>query len=86
MSTPPVTSAQAAELLNVPPARTARWVSEGRVHPRGTIPGRGRNGRVPLFDLADFQPLADAYHTRTRHAHTHHLPHEQPSATMNANR
>lgn len=73
----PVTSAQAAELLNVPRKRTAQWVSDGLVHPRGFIRGRGRNGRVPLFDLAAFQPLADAYHARrdtptrtTCHTHT----------------
>lgn len=63
----PVTGREAAELLDVPAKRVAKWIEDGKVRPVGLLPGRSRGGRgVPTFRLDDFRPLADAYHARTR--------------------
>lgn len=60
-----VTSREAAEVLDVPAKRTAKWVEDGKVRPVGLLPGRSRGGRgVPTFRLGDFHPLAEAYHAR----------------------
>lgn len=65
MTTGLVTSKDAAILLGVPPKRVAVWVERGRVMPVGLLPGRSRGGKgVPLFNLEDFTPLAEAYHAR----------------------
>lgn len=79
----PVTSAQAAEILNVPLARVHRWISQGKVHTRGLIPGRGPGGMVRTFELEAFRDLADAYHRR--HA-AGGLQSTGGSGTVNANR
>ena len=79
----PVTSAQAAEILNVPLARVHRWISQGKVHTRGLIPGRGPGGMVRTFELQAFRDLADAYHRR--HAGGG-LQSTSESGTVNANR
>lgn len=64
MKQPPVTSTQAADLLDVPVARVQRWITQGRVRPRGLVRGRGPSGMVRTFDLDDFRPLAERYHAR----------------------
>jgi hypothetical protein len=62
-----VTGRQAAELLDVPPKRVAKWIEDAKVMPVGLVPGRSRGGRgVPTFRLEDFRPLAEAYHARTK--------------------
>lgn len=61
-----VTGREAADLLGVPRKRVAVWIQHERVKPFGLIPGRSRGGHgVPVFNLDDFRPLADAYHARS---------------------
>lgn len=62
-----VTGRVAAELLDVPPKRVAKWIEDQKVMPVGLLPGRSRGGKgVPTFRLDDFRALADAYHARMR--------------------
>jgi hypothetical protein len=62
---------QAAELLGVPKATIATWKHARRVTPRDWIRGRGR--RVPLYDLEDLRPLAEAYLERLERRQTRRL-------------
>lgn len=55
---------EAAKALDVPAAAIADWKTRRRVTPAGLIPGRGRGGLVPLYRLADLEPLAEEYRTR----------------------
>lgn len=55
----------AAALLEVPAQRIYEWHHDRKVTEADTIPGRGRSGRAPLWDLEDLRPLAEAYHRRT---------------------
>jgi len=61
----------AARELGVPPHAIAVWRNRRKVTEADSIPGPGRSGRVPLWDLEDLRPLAEAYHryvaTRRRH-------------------
>lgn len=60
-----VTPAEAEKRLGVPANVIAQWKRRRRITAVGLIPGPGRGGKVPLYRLAELQPLADAYHERT---------------------
>jgi hypothetical protein len=55
---------EAAAALGVPAAAIRDWKTRKRVIPAELLRGRGRGGRVPLWDLADLEPLAEAYKAR----------------------
>lgn len=52
------TTEQAAAELGVPAGTISSWRARGRVNPVDWIPGRGRGGVVPLYDLEDLRRLA----------------------------
>jgi hypothetical protein len=57
-------TAAAAAALDVPAQRIYEWHSRHLVTEADSVPGRGRSGRAPLYDLEDLKPLAEAYHQR----------------------
>lgn len=59
-----VDSKEAAEALGVPASQIYKWKTRHQVTEADSIPGRGRSGRIPLYRLADLQPLAEEYKTR----------------------
>lgn len=65
-------TAEAAAELGVPAHAIAVWRNRKKIIEADSIPGPGRRGRVPLWDLEDLRPLAEAYHRRvaTRRART----------------
>lgn len=63
-----MTADEAAELLGVPVSVIWSWRTRQRVTPIELIRGKGRAGLVPVYDLEDLRPLAEAYRPRPRHA------------------
>ncbi|HWJ09061.1 MAG TPA: hypothetical protein VNS46_06760 [Nocardioides sp.] len=61
-----VTTAEAADLLDVPADRIARWKYDGKIVPVGILRGRGRGGQVPIYRLEELRPLAERYHATRR--------------------
>jgi hypothetical protein len=59
-----VDSKEAAEALGVPAAQIYVWKSRHQVTEADSIRGRGRAGRIPLYRLADLEPLAEEYRAR----------------------
>lgn len=58
------TTKDAAAELGVPESAIWKWRHRGQVEPRDWIAGRGGHGTVPLYDLEDLRPLAEARHAR----------------------
>lgn len=64
-----LTAGEAGAQLGVPAGTINLWKHRKRIAPIGSIRGRGRP--VPLYDVEDLRPLAEAYlrrleRTRTR--------------------
>lgn len=55
---------RAALELDVPVTAIYDWKHRGRVAPAGYVRGLGRGGRVPVYRLAELQPLAEQYRQR----------------------
>lgn len=51
----------AAKLLGIDEDLIAKWKHRRKVTPARILRGRGRGGQVPLYDLEDLRPLAEAY-------------------------
>lgn len=67
-----VDTGQAARELGVPADLISQWKRRGLVMPAHVIPGPGRTGETPFYDLEDLRPLARRYHravVRGRHRH-----------------
>lgn len=54
----------AAQELGIPPGLIHKWKHKKLITEADSIPGTSRSGLVPLYDLEDLRPLADAYKAR----------------------
>lgn len=52
---------EAAEQLGVPAKAIADWKLRRRIMPADVVRGTSRSGIVPLYDLKDLRPHAEAY-------------------------